>query len=154
MTAPLLDVKVGAYELLGQAFADYTGGERVDVFYGWKDVRTRNRFIVVGGGQVRYEDTRLATGLSQYDQIATLTIAACCGLDQYDEMTAERNCHALMEVAKTALLADGGEAWNGRVGGIFDVSPTTEDYSVRIGQERQPQWSVLELAVDVAIVRS
>lgn len=156
MAGALLDVKRAAYEMLGERFkgGGYEGAEAVDVFYGWKDVRSRNRFVVVGGGDVRYETQRLADALAQYDTIATFTVAACSGLDMYDEMTAERNSHSIMEVVKDVLLRDEGAEISRRVAGIFSISPATEDYSIRVGEERKPQWSVLELTIEASIIRS
>ena len=150
--ATLLDLKREAFNLLAAAFQGYEGREQVDVFYGHRAVRSTNRFVVVSGGRTMYENQRLAPDtMSQYDEIHSFNVDCCSGVDVYSEETAERNCRALMDVV-LETLARPSDAFAGM--GVYDITPLSEEYLVRLGEDGKPQWNVLQLTLELGTVRS
>ena len=135
------------------------GNERVDIFYGWKEADSPNRFIVVGDTRTIYNPARVSAQptLARYDLDYQIGIYCASGLYQRTEEDAERQCYELMELVLDALVrgdATGQSELARRVGQVVTLAPVSDEYTVRVSDAGQPMYSVVRLMLAVQVVRS
>ena len=158
MPNTLYATKAAVYDLLAARFAAFTGRERIDVFYGWREVDSTNRVVVVTEGATGYEDARLGadSSLYRYDITHSFSIDCASGMAQRTEREAERQCEQIAEQVRTLFLrgdSDGMSALEGRVPAAWEMTPGDEQYIIRLDARDDPAYSVLRLPYVVSVLR-
>ena len=156
MVAEVYEVKAAIRDILATRLPT-DGRERVDVFYGWQEADSRNRFVVVGETRTTYSPQRFgaASTLARYDLDYQISLYCASGLYQRTEEDAERQCYDLMELVLDTLVrgdSTGQSELSKQVGQIVTLNPVSDEYTVRADNENS-LYSVVRLTLALGIVR-
>ena len=139
---------------------DQQSPEYVNIFYGWKEADSPNRFIVVGDTSTDYntEGIRLdaRSTLRRYDLTYNVNVDIVSGLHLRSQEVAERQCFELYDRVLTPLVRGDGlgeSAVNSELRGVRAVVPISDNFVVKPDDSGKPLYAVLRFVLGIALIR-